>query len=74
MATMKEMVDAVVEHANAHWGEDGWDEIAEGYERSEIAEVLAREGVTTVKGAINALHESAKLLKERGDEIRATIW
>jgi hypothetical protein len=74
MATMKEMVDAVVKHADAHWGEDGWDEISEGYERSEIEEILVREKITTIPAAIAELHELAKLLKERGDDIRATAW
>jgi len=74
MATMTEMVEAVKAHANAHWDEDGWDEIAEGYEDREIAEVITRAEVTTVAEAISELHEIAKLLKERGDEIRATAW
>jgi len=74
MATMTEMVEAVKAHANAHWDEDGWDEIAESYEDCEIAEVLALLDLTTVAEAIHEFHEIAKLRKERGDEIRATAW
>ena len=74
MATMKEMVDAVKAHARDHYDEDGWDEIVEAFEASEIAEAIEHAGAQSVAEAIDVLHCVAKLRKERGDEIRATAW
>ena len=74
MANMKQMVDAVKAHAEAHYDEDGWDEIVEAFEDSEIAEAIEHAGAQSEAEAVDVLHCVAVLRKERGDEIRATAF
>jgi len=74
MATMEEMVKAVQAHAEAHYDEDGWDEIVEAWDARDIGEYLGRMEIDHVDDAVEEMHALAKLRKERGDEIRATAW
>ena len=70
MATFHELAAAVMAHANAHWGVDGWDMIAECMEVGDIAEELESDGITDERMAINSYAESARLWAEQRDNAR----
>lgn len=64
MCDMKlSLVQAVKDHAKAHYEEGGWDMVVECYEDSEIAEAI--EGCTTKEEAIARLGEIAGIYHDR---------
>lgn len=70
---MEELVKAVKAHARAHYSEDGWDNIVECYEDSELRELLEEQSPvpTTPEEAIKAVHKIVKLWHEREKDIQA---
>jgi hypothetical protein len=70
MVTFRKLAAAVMAHAHAHYGEDGWDMIAECMEVGEIAAELESDGITDERMAINSYAESARLWAEMRDNAR----
>lgn len=62
-ALMKVLVQAVKDHAKAHYEEGGWDMVVECYEDTEIEEEVA--GCTTPEQAIARLAEVAGIYHDR---------
>lgn len=69
---MKELIEAVKEHARLNYGTDGWDYIVECYEDSEIRDLI--EGCETVEEAIAAAGEIMEIKNERREDIQGTAW
>jgi hypothetical protein len=72
--TLEDLVSAVRNHANSHWGKKGWDIIAETYTQEEIAKELREKGCKTAKSAIRHFSYLAKLKKDYEKEIASTAW
>lgn len=70
----QELIDAVKAHALANYETGGWDFVVECWDDAEIAEALAEAGATTEAEAIAAVAETAGLLDERRQEVRAEIF
>lgn len=68
-ARMKEMVEAVKNHAKANYERDGWDMVVECYEDTEIEEEIA--GCATVEEAIARLGEIASVWDDRRKDAQA---
>ncbi len=69
---MREMVDAVREHAEANYEADGWDYVVECYSRKDLEEIIG--SATTEKGAIEAVGEVVGTLNERREDVQGLIW
>jgi len=67
-ALMKELVEAVKNHAKANYSKGGWDMVVECYEDSEIEEEIA--GCRTKEEAIARLAEVADCYHDR----RQDVW
>jgi hypothetical protein len=65
---VKELVEAVKDHAEQHYDEGGWDVIVECYDDAEIAEVI--KGVRTVKGALARFAPLVSVWDERQTDAR----
>jgi hypothetical protein len=61
--TTAELVEAVKDHALAHYNDGGWDVIVECYEDAEIAAVIGK--ARTVKGAIAKFRGAVDIYAER---------
>lgn len=48
--SMNELIQAVKDHAQAHYNDGGWDVVVECWDDEDIAEVI--QGARTAKGAI----------------------
>lgn len=70
----QELIDAVKAHALANYETGGWDFVVECWDDAEIAEALAEAGAATEAEAIAAVAETAGLLDERRQEVRAEIF
>jgi cytochrome c-type biogenesis protein CcmH/NrfG len=73
-APMEDLVAAVQTHAEANWGKNGWDIIAEAYTKAEIAEELLEEGCKSAAAAIRHFGRVAKLKRDHEKEIMSTAW
>jgi hypothetical protein len=60
---MEALIQAVRDHALAHYADGGWDVVVECYGDSEIAEVIA--GATTPKQAIAAFRDLVDVWTDR---------
>lgn len=69
---MEELVSAVRAHAITHYNTGGWDVLVECWNDAEIIEEIA--GARTVKGAINNCAKTLRVIKDYGDDIRATAF
>jgi ribosomal protein L12E/L44/L45/RPP1/RPP2 len=67
MVPMHEMIQAVRDHANAHY-EEGWDVIVEAWEDKEIEEVILK--CRTKEGAIKKIGQYASIYRERQADAR----
>lgn len=66
--TLKEIVKAVREHAQAHYDE-GWDIVVEAYEDKEIIEAVG--DATTAEQAIARMSEIVEVRNDRRQEVQA---
>lgn len=71
---IQELVQGVRNHAQAHYEEEGWDYIVECFSDDDIAEVLDREQVTDLPGAIKTLRGIVRILDERRREVMAEVF
>lgn len=70
MSNVKNLVQAVREHATAHCDEGGWDCIVECWSDQEILEVVEKHGATSTERAISCIAEYAALYNERRFDIQ----
>ena len=73
-APMDDLVAAVQSHANANWGKNGWDIIAEAYSKEEVASELREWECKSVKSALRHFTKLAKQLRSHENEIASTAW
>lgn len=69
---MKQLVEAVKQHALDHYEEDGWDYLVECYSDDEVAELIG--DAKTVEEAIAAVGEIMKIKDDYRKDIQATAW
>lgn len=65
----QELIDAVKAHALDHYSTGGWDYIVECWSDADIADAI--KGARSSRHAIALVAETAGLLAERRDEVRA---
>jgi hypothetical protein len=66
---MDELIRAVRDHADAHWGKGGWDFLAECWSDEDIAVAIG--SAKTPKAAIAACKRVVKVLDEHRSEMMA---
>jgi hypothetical protein len=66
---MDELIRAVRDHADAHWGKDGWDFLAECWSDEDIG--IAIGSAKTPKAAIAACKRVVKTMDEHRSEMMA---
>lgn len=59
----------VIEHATAHYDENGWDAIVECFTKAGIASELEAKGITTSRKAIAHFAQHVKAWQDLSDEI-----
>lgn len=69
VASPSDFVHVVREHAGAHYNEDGWDYVVEAFDDKYIIEIIRDARATTVKTAINAVHQVVKIKDEYRKDI-----
>ena len=68
----QELIDAVKQHANKHYEEDGWDYVAETMDDLEIAQYIS--DATTPEEAIAKMYDLVKMLDTHRKEIQSTAF
>ena len=71
---MLDLVNAVRRHANNYYSIDGWDYVVECFDDGDIIEIISDSKATTIKEAINAVHEHVKTRDDYRKEIESTIF
>ncbi len=66
---MDELIRAVRDHADAHWGKDGWDFLVECWSDEDIAVAIG--SAKTPKAAIAACKRQVRILDEHRSEMMA---
>lgn len=77
--TIEMMIEAVKKHALENYNTDGWDFVVECWDRDDITRQLLEplslgRPVRTIKEAIEAVGEVAKLHDDRRKDIQGTAW
>ena len=69
---LEEIVSAVRAHAITHYNTGGWDVLVECWDDATIIDVIGK--ATTAAGAIRKCAQTLKVIKDYGDDIRATAF
>lgn len=72
--TLEQIAEAVMQHAEKHYNENGWDYIVECFSIGDIVRELTECNVSTLPEAIKEMGEYAGLLDERRTDIQSTIF
>lgn len=66
------LVQAVRQHAQAHYEQDGWDYVVETMDDADIAAII--DGVFTPASAIKRVHKHVKMLNSVRKDIQGTAF
>lgn len=70
-ADVDAIAKAVMAYAEEHWGQNGWDMIAECWSHQEIVDALKAEGLSTVEAGVEFFAKRAGDWREAEDDKEA---